>query len=424
MYHYMDQVRLQLWFFSPNVCGIFLAITGILLTGLFLHLISCKRKLFIYSAWVLSGVIFCNFVALAITYSRGAYAAILTALLFTAIASKRKLAWIFPLLFLAILFLTSHGVDRALSATQLKSDHSIRNRLWLWRGGCAVIYEHALTGCGSSQLPGYLYHEFYQPLELDEHYATLISDPLTLAGHWGIGALFLASGAMCWLLYHGFRLWKKSDKIWILYLNGALFAYCLGGMFSTFYRFWNVFFLPLAIAGGILFFILKYKLSWRKRDFLLPLVPGVILCSAILLAGAWQYHTRPVKIRSTCYGYQAKPSAGESRKTVYLLLPEYTPVVRDFLRPLGLQNWTGEVWFYSMLQQDPAQLPIPEPPEKADQVVLFAAGTTGQLWAEHIVSAWNRQYPGPVHLLHADADEIPDGKTLLQQLNALCWKDI
>lgn len=191
MFRFMGVYREQLWFFSPNLAGCFLAMTALFSLGLFTFLINRKNICLRYGALLplLTGSI--SIFILGCTYSRGGYVGLIAGLLCFLLCIRTKWTALWGAIFLLSLLILENGVARVTSAAHI-SDGSIMNRLLLWRGGMAIIADHFVSGLGLDYGIGGEYVRWFKPLWLDETYNYLLNDFLTLSAGWG---LFASGGA-------------------------------------------------------------------------------------------------------------------------------------------------------------------------------------------------------------------------------------
>lgn len=271
MFHYLGNERLQLGFFSPNVCATFLAMSVLLCIGFFWFLIAQKKIGWKIAGWgIVSPFIILQFIMLAATYSRGGYVACSFALCVACIVSRKKWSFLFLLLWIIILFLTGDGVERVQSIGNI-DDGSIRNRLLLWQGGAGLIAKYWFSGLHELPKIGTYYTHYYQPLWLNEGYLTLISDYLTIAAQYGIFALFSILTFLLFLLQQGGRLYWKNQNPLLLYACAAVLSYMGTSFFSTCYRFEEVTWLLCVAVLTIALFVgraaLQHQIVWKHWSF-------------------------------------------------------------------------------------------------------------------------------------------------------------
>ncbi|MBR6470988.1 MAG: O-antigen ligase family protein [Victivallales bacterium] len=242
---YQGNERLSLWFGNPNYTGAWLVMLAVASGALFW----CFRRRVWLGAAIAAVAAFPCYVAVGMTYSRGAYLAVAAALgglallrSFSCWKNRRAphacslwarigAAWLPLAFFLATLCSLPSGGKRLDSIRDVNEDLSIAHRLHLWRGGAMMISQYPRYGVGES--PGKLYSLFYQPLGKEEKYETFLSDFLTLAATWGL----LVAGEVLALallpVFLGLALWKRYDDELALQLAAALGGYLVVGLFNT-----------------------------------------------------------------------------------------------------------------------------------------------------------------------------------------------
>lgn len=289
MYHYLDNERLQMAFYSPNTCGIFLVMLALICCGVLLW---TDRKiqrtsLRIFCEVPLFAVIISLFIGIGMTYSRGAWLACLGGLLLFLWLTRSLKSVSLLLLFLLLLIPLPDSGKRAASSFQLK-EKSILHRLYLWRGGCAMIADNWVHGVGAAPAPGIRYAEKYRPDWIRADTFTLVSDPLTVGASYGIFALYGWLLLLGWPLHGGFLAFFRRHNPLIAGILCAVCAYGIAGLFSTLF---NELLPFLLILQGLLclaaFRGFRTDSPNRKR-LLLTAVPAgaAVLCLLLLTAGA------------------------------------------------------------------------------------------------------------------------------------------
>ena len=242
---YQGHERLALWFGNPNYTGAWLVMLAVASGCLFWCL---RRRIWLGAAFT-AAVSFPLYVAVGMTYSRGAYLGVAAALGGLALlrgfgswknrraphanslATRVGAAWLPLAFFLATLCCLPSGGKRLDSIRDMDEDLSVAHRFYLWRGGTMMISQYPLHGVGEK--PGKLYSLFYQPLGKEENYQTLLNDFLTLAAAFGLP---IAGGILTLALLPVFlalALWRKYDDELALQLAAALGGYLLVGQFNT-----------------------------------------------------------------------------------------------------------------------------------------------------------------------------------------------
>ena len=351
MYHFLGNERLQLWFYSPNVCAAFLAMTILLAVGIFLWLPRRHWREFI-PAGLLAVFIVGLELLLAKTYSRGGFVALLAGFVAAWLLLRRRATVGFGLTAVGMVLLVSNGVDRVRSMAEV-SDGSIANRFRLWRGAAGIIERHWLSGINA---PGELYRAWYLPLSIDEHTRTMINDYLTLAAKYGIWAVFLYLACFALPFWLGLRFYGRKGGAPALFAGafGALVAYFVSASFSTMYEHDELFWFALALlvpSAGWLLFMIRRRRSAEWFDAVVPLGGALLVCLALLVWGWRVNRTLPAEldivsvnqIEEESYRvWRAVPPQHHGRQIVYLfengLSSESGEVIWSTVRPFLARN--------------------------------------------------------------------------------------
>ncbi len=224
---------------------------------------------------------------LALTYSRGGYVAIFATLCFMWYLNKSKLFPVCLVMLSAMIIFISNGIERVGSITKT-SDGSILHRFLLWEGGTGIITNNFISGV-HPESPGKQYTAWYQPLWLDERYALLINDYLTIAAFYGIFALFGYLSIILFLTWSGIKIHNQTKKLFLSCLIGAVVAYSISALFSSFYYDWNIYWLFCSLLTllltVILFNVISKKIKITKFDIAIPLTLAASICIVILILG-------------------------------------------------------------------------------------------------------------------------------------------
>ncbi len=338
-FYYIGNTRLQLYFDTPNICASFLVMSIFLVLGAYLYLIEFKVGTALRAVRFEAAVSsfakatvdrsektprlrqFCNYLRqfcsilliaavvigeylLAITYSRGGYLAFLLGLLIIWLLNRRKRILFLTLTFILILFAVSNGMGRFSSIVETTSDASIQNRLILWKGGMMLIADHWTSGVGIERT-GKLFSAWYQPLDRNETYNTLINDYLTIGAGYGIFALFSYLFVVFTVLCLGFSLWRLNRNSLLSGIIAAQVAYLLSAMFSTFYNQKIIYYIFMALQVITITWIVisvafqKYKL--KISEFACPALIAVGICGMILSFGFFMAERLPVNYAYKSY---------------------------------------------------------------------------------------------------------------------------
>ncbi|MFZ2657937.1 MAG: alpha/beta family hydrolase [Victivallales bacterium] len=332
MFYYIGNTRLQLCFDTPNVCASFLVMSVFLLLGAYLYLVEGKydvagrvllerigncilgkltsRRLVLlpqarclcyihlfrrFISFLLLLLVVIGEYLLALTYSRGGYIAFLVGLLVIWLLNRRKRILFLTLTFLLILFAVSNGTERFSSVVQT-SDGSIQNRLILWKGGMMLAADHWASGVGVERIGG-LFSAWYQPVDRNESYNTLVNDYLTICAGYGIFALFGYLFFVFTVLWLGFRLWRLNRNSLLSGMLAAQVAYLLSAVFSTFYNDKNIYYIFILLQMATIIWIIgsvvfqKYRL--KTSEFVVPILMSAGICGMILSCGLFMTEKLP-----------------------------------------------------------------------------------------------------------------------------------
>jgi O-antigen ligase len=145
VYTFQGCQRLQLWFGSPNMCALFLVILAVL-CGLIDCLLSTtgKDRVYVIARWLNRLALLLELIGIALTYSRGAYLALILSLIILAWLLRQRRVLVWCSIFVLSLLLLPHTSTRVASIADI-GDGSISHRIMLWEGVCAIIAEHPLS---------------------------------------------------------------------------------------------------------------------------------------------------------------------------------------------------------------------------------------------------------------------------------------
>lgn len=237
-------LRWNLGWPTPNHAGAFVAA---LLP--FLWLLNTSRW-----RWVLLLVEAGGLFVLAKTYSRGAVVAWVAAWTLALLVSRgwkesnSGALWLARLVLLGVmLWFADFGWSRqAAGATE---DGSVVNRLSIWRAATEMLAAAPWSGWGAGE-SGRAYMNWFQAVEADESYNTLVNGWLTLGVEQGAPALTLAVAALFGLFIVGGRAtWKESEGgrppcvALALCCGASLVSWAVANVFSTLWidaRLWVV----------------------------------------------------------------------------------------------------------------------------------------------------------------------------------------
>ncbi len=417
MYLYSGNERLQLWFFSPNICAAFLVMAVLLSIGLFLLAVYQKGRFYKAISVILGIAVFIQLLMLAVTYSRGGYIACLTGLILGYMIAGKRWCLFFGILFILILLAIGDGPARIKSIGNI-SDGSIYNRLLLWKGGAGIIAKHWDTGVGALPTAGKYYTTWYQPLWLDEVYYSLINDYLTIAATYGVFVLMLLLIGFGGLFQQGYRIWRQNHNLMLLYSMCAVLGYMICAFFSTCYRFGSLIWLlevaVLIISGFIIYGNIKYQLKWNYYDFWGVPVAAITVCLVIIGYGMivnaeipYTVHYDAIEMGAGEIPMVELQPKSSSKGTILILTSSIQQEIRPWLRTAAEQGYIAKAvetdYGLTGLQNSKKIMPniILDSPsyllgydrEKALLVVAVAADLPDITWAGIIVSDIPAEWP-------------------------------
>lgn len=346
-FRFMGNYREQLWFSSPNFCGAFLCMTILGTIGIWLLGARIKHKgwkIIFYLPVTIA--ILLQMLFLAETYSRGGYVAVFGGLLVAFVICRRFALLGFGAIQFLMIALTANGIDRIKTISDL-AEGSIRNRFLAWRGGMGVIADAPWTGVPQ---PGVAYHAYFQPLWLDEHYATLINDYLHIAGKYGLYVSAAGLGILTFLLLWNARTIIKNGRKNVLgaCLIGGCVTFLIAGLFSYILR-------QPDISYLMLFYVLcstvpTIFLAFRRRSdgALISLIAGVLAAIlpalAIYIQGCREIRAAGYQTLNVQELFKVSPAhiVPAERKAVLIALIDSEPYspnrkadqFRELIRPL------------------------------------------------------------------------------------------
>ncbi len=350
MFRYQGEERLQLWFVSPNECGVFLAVTVLVSIGIFCGCLLIKKRYIRYTSLTLTILlILFQQLLLAGTYSRGGYLGAFAGLFFAWLLCRKKAVLIFLLTGIFITFSIAKGGSRVGSIVRVSSDASIANRILLWRGASGIIAQNPVSGVSDA---GGLYHAWYQPLWLDEHYGGMISDPMGITVQYGVWAGMLFFAIFLLPLYFSWRyirLWGDYGGLFAGFA-GALAGYLVSSFFSTFYMVnlicWTMIVLLTIVALALLILLIRKKVMPKWWDFAIPIAGALLMGSGIFLWGcvenarlpySWSYRELPWQERHKSWECHAVPKSDIKGTVICMLSEKWTQdnYYGDFIREFG-----------------------------------------------------------------------------------------
>jgi putative inorganic carbon (HCO3(-)) transporter len=215
---------------------------------------SRARKVVKPFLWGLTGLLM---ICLVLTYSRGAWIAVVLSILFIGIYRNRKLLVIMLVILLLLPFAAPKSVKERVGQFFEFGDTTISTRVRLWKDASNVIADHPLLGCGLNTyaIVGPEYKTSGEEPDLYPH-----NSYLHMAAETGL----LGLGMFIWLIFMLFRvslanLKKIKDGIYGAFLTGllaGLFGFLLHSFVDT-----NIYSLQL---GTLMWFVIGLIIAVQR----------------------------------------------------------------------------------------------------------------------------------------------------------------
>ncbi|AWI08314.1 O-antigen ligase family protein [Ereboglobus luteus] len=303
-YFYNGHLRWSVYWENPNfmACFISCALVWLWLAELRWARLNKPRARFAGFA-LLYGLELCGWFVLVKTYSRGGLLAALC-VLFCFFAVVRQDNWndlwrrgLHVLVRVGLIFLicTLTGFAGRMSPGYLARDMSVSNRLDLWRGGLAMIWDSPFSGWGFKQ-GGMAYVNWYQPIEQSVRPTGFVNGYLELAVNHGVLTLFLSLSVLFATVIISFMMRKRS---WCVAFGACAIAWMTANIWTCCWYEWSLWVLPG--ASVISLFVIGIRNKVALRSFICG--TGLALFIVAVLLGAGYTTARKMD-------WQAKPLAG------------------------------------------------------------------------------------------------------------------
>ena len=295
-YYYGEALRLSFGFDNPNKAAVIFACAVPLIGWLWMaawriHPRGARFAALALCAGLLVGAWYC----LIATYSRGGLVATGAALVYLvggAVWQHRKSlnsrgiraqVWVSALLVTILLGGTLWNGLGSRSAEALGNDASVGNRIELWGSALHMAADNP-RGFGSGT-SGEQYMNWYQPLDRQQGYRTMVNSYLTFLVEQGWAWFLLVALASAW-----FWVWTQPARgEWLARaLRASIIAFLIAGVFSSTMEEWRLWIIPTTAAIALAAMAL-----WRKKN---PVAPkplllawgGVALACGALWCAGWQ----------------------------------------------------------------------------------------------------------------------------------------
>ena len=303
-YLWDGRVRWNLWFANPNHAGAFVAtvlpwcwvavaqgwlrgrgVSWRMTTG---AILACELMLW----WVLC-----------MTYSRGALVGALAAVGVMAVILWRREpergvglrnggGFLAVRIFVGAVMVWAGGFAGRIDPGFVAGDASAGNRIELWLGGLRMLAASPWDGWGAGA-SGHAYMQFFQPLERDAAYATMVNSWLTMGVERGLlvlGGALLVAGVLllCGWLW-GVRGADAGARL-AACATGSLAAFCVASVFSSL---WEVGWLWAGVAPALAMLAgclgCGLCVVWRRgvaRDVAVTASVVVAVCLGLVAVGS------------------------------------------------------------------------------------------------------------------------------------------
>ena len=326
-------LRWNLGWPTPNYAGAFLA--------------TLLALAFVFSGsrwrWALLAAEAGGLFLLAKTYSRGAVVAWGVAWLFGVIASRgwrdpaQRTLWTARFVVLAVMMLavgfgwsrsadvgyvTLRGTSASDGPTQSKitekkdpqEDGSVVNRLALWCGGLKMIAAAPLTGWGAGE-SGRAYMNWFQDVDRDEGYTTMVNSYLHVAVEHGLPVLVVVGWIGAWLLLMAWRGARDesvspASRLLQVAAGASLVAWMVANVFTTLWIEPKLWIVPV-----IAWLVLVWDACKKSSGQLVPLTVASLAIAVFAVgglygAGRWLLGSQPLSCIPGANGAVMLASAG------------------------------------------------------------------------------------------------------------------
>ncbi|WP_342750769.1 O-antigen ligase family protein [Termitidicoccus mucosus] len=283
-YFYNGHLRWSVYWGNPNFMACFFSCALVWLWLVELRWARSNRLgLRIGGLALLYGLELCSWFVLVKTYSRGGLLAALCALLcfFTVVKQgnwnglRRKGLNLIVRVGLILFICVFTGFAGRVSPGYLAQDMSVSNRLELWRGGLAMIWDSPFAGWGFKQ-GGMAYVNWYQSIEQTVRPTSFVNGYLELTVNHGVPALFLSLSVLLVAVAIAVTMRKHS---WCVAAGSCVIAWMIGNIWTCCWYEWSLWLLPSASAISL------FVIGIRNKGTLGSCICGVGL-ALFIVAGA------------------------------------------------------------------------------------------------------------------------------------------
>lgn len=299
-YYFGETLRWNLFWTSPNMAGAFLAVLIPLLWPWSQWCV--ERKGWRRGVGILSvGIEAALWLTLCMTFSRGALVAVGVALMVFTILRlgwatsswAREIGFQAGRVALVAVLLLATGFLQRIEPGYVSGDASAGNRLVVWEGGVQAIAAAPWTGWGSKQ-SGRVFMEWFQPLDREEGYLSLVNSYLTFAAEFGLPWFVLVLALLllpwCWLLLSLRR--PRSESVDGAVSGSSAFQAALASSLAAFFAthvFTNLWVIPSLWIAPLAVMVVAMGISLYAGGLRLVVPSAVMAVTLACLAavGLW-----------------------------------------------------------------------------------------------------------------------------------------
>lgn len=302
-YFYGETLRWSFGFENPNKAAVIFACAVPLLWCLWqLSWKLGSRWLKIPALLVTAGGLLGAWYCLIMTFSRGGLVAAAVALVYLISQAvlrgckretpwhKRIDLWLALLLVAALAGSTIWNGLGARSTEALGKDASVGNRMELWNSALQMAAEN-VHGFGTGK-SGEQYMQWYQPLERQEGYRTMVNSYLTFLVEqgWLWSAAILLGFVLFWVWTR-----PRDRQVVTVALRASILAFLVAGIFSTTMEDWRLWIFPAACAVILVTLAVGKKKGIEKTHLLATGGSVLAGCAALFVVGLLKSGRDPLK---------------------------------------------------------------------------------------------------------------------------------
>ncbi len=353
MFRFMGVYREQLWFDTPNLAACFLAMLIVICIGLFLSMIKRENIYCKIAAIVPATVALTGQFLLVCTYSRGGYVSLICGLLALLWLTRSKWIFVFAGTFITFLLVVENGAARVGTMGNI-NDGSIMNRLLLWRGSLILIADKWAFGWGGIFSSGGEYTTWLQPASVNEAYASMLNDFLTIACSWGTIVAGGATFIILLLILYGHYVQKIMNDDLLAGVLAAVICYILCASFSTMFVDKTLQWFLIGLAAIIIIYVgctaCRRKLKMAFRNVIIIGVLTFVICLSLVVTGKtikrhypYRHKTHSFSVNGKNISFELAEPTGTVRGTFIICVSpslNTSQYIREIVRPLLLKGFS------------------------------------------------------------------------------------